>query len=83
MTAIEIQQEIKRLKAKWGLNGDIRQDIPRCRQCGMILIVDEFGDYVCPNNDIHSTLGKRDDICYTIISKEGRKDVKRAEQRTI
>lgn len=81
MTAIQIQREIKRLKAKWGVNGDIRQDIPRCRHCGMILIVDEFGDFICPNNDIHSTLDMKDDICYTIISKEGRKDVKRTKDK--
>ena len=80
MTALEIQREIKRLKAKWGVNENICEDIPRCRQCGMILIVDEFGNYVCPNNDIHSSFDKKDDVCYTVISKEGRKDVKRAEE---
>ena len=82
MTTIQIQNEIRRLKHKFGVNGNIREYIPRCKYCGMILIVDEFGDYVCVNNDIHATLDKKDDICYTVIWKRGRKDVKRAEERT-
>ena len=81
MTAIQIQNEIRRLKAKWGIKGNIREDIPRCPQCGMILIVDDFGNYTCVNSDIHSSFEKKNDICYTIIEKgKEMKHVKRSKE---
>ena len=56
MTAQEIRDKIYLLKHYYNKNGERKMEmIPRCAVCKMIMIINEQGEYVCVNSDIHNS----------------------------
>ena len=55
MTAQEIQDKVFLVKRKNGRRWKAMGLVPRCAICKTIMIVNEEGEYVCVNSDIHDS----------------------------
>ena len=55
MTAQEIRDKVFMLKRKNGWRWKTMELVPRCAICKNIMIVNEEGEYVCVNSDIHDS----------------------------
>ena len=55
MTAQEIQDKVFMLKRKHGRGWRAKELVPRCAICKTVMIVNEEGEYICVNSDIHNS----------------------------